>query len=96
VFAVESFDFTFLRFVLPFLVGEPFLLAIFGFQSGSGNGQQLGAGNIGGELAYSSAVMALYSIVSSRYSRRQAGHRPFRLVLMLLKQNWQICTVEAG
>jgi len=39
---------------------------------------------------YSSAVMALYSIVSSRYSRRQAGHRPFRLVLMLLKQNWQI------
>ena len=39
---------------------------------------------------YSSAVMALYSIVSSRYSRRQAGHKPLRLVLMLLKQNWQI------
>jgi hypothetical protein len=41
----------------------------------------------GKEGAHSSGVMVLNSIVASSYGRRHAGHRPFMVVLMLLKQN---------
>lgn len=40
-----------------------------------------------GDAAHSSGVGVLNSMVFSSYGRRQAGHSPFIVVLMLLKQN---------
>ena len=35
--------------------------------------------------------MTFHSMVLSSYGRRHAGHSPFMLFLMLLKQNWHTC-----
>ena len=42
--------------------------------------------------AYSSGVTTFHCIVFSSYGLRHAGHKLFMLFLMLLKQNWHICT----
>jgi hypothetical protein len=96
VFSIQVFYFSFLRFFLS-LLGLLFRVLLY---VGAELGLPMTASvrrlrYASGRDTHSSGDTTFHSIVFSSYGLRQAGHRAFKFVLILLKQNWHICSTKS-